>query len=1393
MEVSAEKQFKESKSRNFLYFGLVLFSVFVFGIFGYLNFVSAATPPSIVTYQGKILVGGVAPSEDLAIMYVLYDAASGGNALYTAAGTTSSPLTFRTTVSNGFFTTDLGGAGTNALDSAIFRDNQTVYLEVSFVSGVVTETLSPRKRITASPFAINSMYLNGIGASSTPQSSSYIPISDSSGNLNFNNVTSTGVYVSGNTTIGGLLSVVGNSYFGTIASGTWSGGVISNAVGGIGQNSSAWNGFVKVTGGTWSTSTISVGDLSNSSTLAFLAGNQTFSGLNIFSATTTFASSTFSGYVGIGTTTPLARLHVNGGNILHTAFGNPTLKSSLTTSNAYGVYVANKYAYVADFTDGLKIIDISNSASPTLTATLSTTNPQGVYVSGRYAYVADANSGLRIIDISNSASPTLIGTLATTNAFGVYVSGKYAYVADTTDGLRIIDISKPNTPSLLSSVSTTNAYGVYVSGKYAYVADGNSGLRIIDISKPSSPTIVGSVTTTYAWGVYVSGKYAYVADDTAGLKIIDISNPATPTTTGIFDTVSAEGVYVSGNYAYVADLAGGLKTIDISNPASPTLVGALSTVNAYGVFVSGKYAYVAGMSGGLQIVDINGMETPAMSAGNIATNDLTVYENVDIGNSLNVRNGLNLGTGGIFSTGPVAINVSSTQGTIFSISTNTASGVSFFNVDSNGTVKINTTTAFGLSFSYKLLIDAGATSSGAIGTNGFIRATSYISGTTTLDIAETYPINMLCAANGTCPINGDLVCTDPTVVAGVKKCSAGESDRMIGIVSTNPGFLLGGGDLFDPNQNLGIVKVALAGRVPTKVSSINGEINAGDKLTLSSIDGVAAKAVGEVPIVGIAMESFSGNGEGEIIVFVNLGWQNQVYQSLTVNTNSSTLTVGSDITPYNLLLSGEFTMFNSVLNKLVFNATALFESNTNDSHAFIFNAINFGTSTDKYLLSLRSNSVPRFSVMANGDVRASGNIYAASAVFGTSSNPGDLAERVDIASDDIVEPGDVLVVDMNNPDTYRRSSGANQQAVAGVVSTNPTIVVGNGKTEYTSVMAMVGRVPLKVSDENGAIGRGDLLVTASSTGYAMKYDSKKDNDNQMVGVVGIALDPFTGGKGKIMALVRTGWVNSHYETISSIKDNIQQLAVAQGIVLGATSTINLNVENNKGQLTYSGGDLNLQGSMLLNVASVSGKNNRWSIDESGHFITKINTSQGEKDMYAMQSPTSEFVFSSSSQLIAGEVKVMFDQTMQDVIDSDQPLKINITLTSGEAKGIYVSEKNSQGFTVKELEGGTSSATFDWMVVAKRKEEVTSLNVVDVPVPVDGGQTLNDVVTSSTTVSTATSTNINEIPNQSPELIPTASAPDAPVAVPDVGATNPDSTPVVTPPPSSDLVPTETQI
>ncbi|MFM6073254.1 MAG: hypothetical protein ACKPB9_16970, partial [Dolichospermum sp.] len=61
-------------------------------------------------------------------------------------------------------------------------------------------------------------------------------------------------------------------------------------------------------------------------------------------------------------------------------------------------------------------------------------------VVGNYAYVADDTSGLQIINISNPSSPTLVGTIDTPNyAHNVAVVGNYAYVANNATGLIIID------------------------------------------------------------------------------------------------------------------------------------------------------------------------------------------------------------------------------------------------------------------------------------------------------------------------------------------------------------------------------------------------------------------------------------------------------------------------------------------------------------------------------------------------------------------------------------------------------------------------------------------------------------------------------------------------------------------------------------------------------------------------------------------------------------------------------------------------------------------------------------------------------------------------------------------------------------------------------------------
>jgi hypothetical protein len=65
-------------------------------------------------------------------------------------------------------------------------------------------------------------------------------------------------------------------------------------------------------------------------------------------------------------------------------------------------------------------------------------------------------------------------------------------------------------------------------------------------------------------------------------------------------------------------------------------------------------------------------------------------------------------------------------------------------------------------------------------------------------------------------------------------------------------------------------------------------------------------------------------------------------------------------------------------------------------------------------------------------------------------------------------------------------------------------------------LAMFGIVPCKVSAENGAISRGDLLVSAATPGYAMKGTDK----SKMLGaIIGKALDPLPQGTGVIRVLL----------------------------------------------------------------------------------------------------------------------------------------------------------------------------------------------------------------------------------------------------------------------------------
>ena len=70
-------------------------------------------------------------------------------------------------------------------------------------------------------------------------------------------------------------------------------------------------------------------------------------------------------------------------------------------------------------------------------------------------------------------------------------------------------------------------------------------------------------------------------------------------------------------------------------------------------------------------------------------------------------------------------------------------------------------------------------------------------------------------------------------------------------------------------------------------------------------------------------------------------------------------------------------------------------------------------------------------------------------------------------------------------------------------------------------LGVIGVIPTKVCGENGPIKRGDLLVTSSVKGHAMKAISKNGDGVFPSGaILGKALENFDGnGKGLIKVLV----------------------------------------------------------------------------------------------------------------------------------------------------------------------------------------------------------------------------------------------------------------------------------
>jgi hypothetical protein len=212
----------------------------------------------------------------------------------------------------------------------------------------------------------------------------------------------------------------------------------------------------------------------------------------------------------------------------------------------------------------------------------------------------------------------------------------------------------------------------------------------------------------------------------------------------------------------------------------------------------------------------------------------------------------------------------------------------------------------------------------------------------------------------------------------------------------------------------------------------------------------------------------------------------------------------------------------------------------------------------------------------HGKILASGTI--------TPSGSPDLAEEIDAAPD--VSAYDVVMADPNNTEAVVKATPGNAGAVVGAISdgtsgfleANPHYGTDfsplNGDSDPNAKpLTISGRIPVHVTDENGAIEPGDYLtLSATKPGYAMKATEAGPTIGKAMGF----FDSSTPGT--VLTLIDLSYYDpSDGNNIQANTGNIQTLQTGTldaSTIEGTTANI---------------GDLNVSGSTTLNNLTVTGQ------------------------------------------------------------------------------------------------------------------------------------------------------------------------------------------------------------
>ena len=321
-----------------------------------------------------------------------------------------------------------------------------------------------------------------------------------------------------------------------------------------------------------------------------------------------------------------------------------------------------RYAYLADYTSGLKILDITDVKNPFLAAQYLVDGGIQYNITlsndGNTVYLASIQYGVTIMDVSDPLTPYIRGRLTRQGtayplAMAESSDGNTLYVAAYTNFLSI-DVSDKDNPALNYSIvlndsddSSLNTWDIVLSDdeQTAFLASGQL-VRVFDISDPSQGTVLTNFTSSAdndndgttdgaARSLRIShdGDTLYVANGNEGTRIIDVTDASAPQLLGYVPSNGyVFGLAISEDESMVYSSSGNniLQTIDVTDPNNPFLVRSAPSVRDPWRLVASKdnrYVFVSDGYTGFKVVDTS---FSVREQGALLSSEITYKHTADI-------------------------------------------------------------------------------------------------------------------------------------------------------------------------------------------------------------------------------------------------------------------------------------------------------------------------------------------------------------------------------------------------------------------------------------------------------------------------------------------------------------------------------------------------------------------------------------------------------------------------------------------------------------------------------------------------------------------------------------------------------------------------------------------